>query len=81
MLLIYLGFVATIFIQIIYCQTVYELLDSLRFLNEGLISSSDIYGYQYEHVMIYGTRKCNTRKVIHGLKEVFETIFISNRSN
>jgi non-lysosomal glucosylceramidase len=34
-----------------YCQTIYELLDSLKFSNEGLISSSDMYGYQHEHVM------------------------------
>ncbi|CAF3641209.1 unnamed protein product [Rotaria socialis] len=40
--------VASIFISIISCQTIYELLDSFRFLNEGTISSSDIYEYQYE---------------------------------
>ena len=50
MLFIYSGFVASIFIPIIYCQTVYELLDSFRFLNEGSISSSDIYQYQYEFI-------------------------------
>ncbi len=41
----------TFFIPIIYCQTLYELLNSFKFLNEGLISSSDIYQYQYEYAM------------------------------
>ncbi|CAF2990139.1 unnamed protein product [Rotaria sp. Silwood2] len=48
MLFIYLSILACVFIPIISCQTIYELLDSFRFLNEGTISSSDIYEYQYE---------------------------------
>ena len=51
MLFIYSSLLASLFIPIIYCQTVYELLDSFRFLNEGSISSSDIYQYQYEYVV------------------------------
>ncbi|CAF2079577.1 unnamed protein product [Rotaria magnacalcarata] len=48
MLSIHSIILASIFIPIISCQTIYELLDSFRFLNEGTISSSDIYEYQYE---------------------------------
>ncbi|CAF4796443.1 unnamed protein product [Rotaria sp. Silwood1] len=48
MLFIYSSILACVFIPIISCQTVYELLNSFRFLNEGTISKSDIYEYQYE---------------------------------
>jgi non-lysosomal glucosylceramidase len=50
MLLIYSALLASIIIPTIYCQTIYELLESFRFLNEGTISSSDMYQYQYERV-------------------------------
>jgi len=50
MLLTYSGLLAIVFIPIIYCQTTYDLLDSLSFLNEGTISSSDVYEYQYEAI-------------------------------
>jgi hypothetical protein len=50
MLFIYSGLLTIVFIPIIYCQTTYDLLDSLRFLNKGSISSSDVYEYQYEAV-------------------------------
>jgi non-lysosomal glucosylceramidase len=49
MLFIYSNLFITFFIPIIYCQTLYELLNSFRFLNEGTISSSDVYQYQYEY--------------------------------
>jgi len=48
MLFVYL---IILFIPIIYCQTVYELLNSFRFLNDGSKSSSDIYQYQYEYAL------------------------------
>ena len=32
-------------------RTIYELLDSFRFLNEGQVNSSDVYQYQYEQVL------------------------------
>ena len=51
MLLIYSSLVAIFLIPIAYCQTLYELLDSFRFLNEGIISSSHIYEYQYEFAL------------------------------
>ena len=51
MLLIYPGFLVVLLIPVMYCQRIYELLDSLKFLNEGSISSSDVYQYQYEHAM------------------------------
>ena len=50
MLLIYYGILAIVFIPMVYCQTTYDLLDSLRFLNDGTIASSDVYEYQYEAI-------------------------------
>ena len=50
MLRIYFGLLTVVLVPLVYCQTTYDLLDSLRFLNEGSISSSDIYDYQYESV-------------------------------
>jgi non-lysosomal glucosylceramidase len=57
------------FIPIIYCQTIYELLDSFRFLNEGSISSSDIYEYQYEYVL-YTEPENVTREKFAWVEEV-----------
>lgn len=38
-------------IPLIYGQTLYDTLDRFRFINDGLISSTDIYEYQYEQVL------------------------------
>lgn len=46
--LLYSAVLTIISFSIIYGQTTYDLLDSLKFLNNGSISSSDIYQYQYE---------------------------------
>ncbi|CAF1517484.1 unnamed protein product, partial [Didymodactylos carnosus] len=45
----YLILFTSFFIPIIYCQSIYELLNSFKFLNNGTISNSDIYEYQYEY--------------------------------
>ena len=50
MLFIRVSFLAYLILPIVYGQTLYELLDALTFLNEGVVSSSDIYEYQYEAV-------------------------------
>ncbi|UJR11626.1 hypothetical protein I4U23_015807 [Adineta vaga] len=41
----------TFIIQLIDCQNIYDLLNSLKFFNEGSISNSDIYEYQYEYAL------------------------------
>ncbi|CAF0731261.1 unnamed protein product [Adineta steineri] len=51
MLCVRLILLTSFLIPLINCQTIYELLNSFRFLNEGSISKSDIYEYQYEYVM------------------------------
>lgn len=49
MLLVYSSVLASLLMPVISGQTLYELLDSFRFVNEGTISGSDIYEYQYEY--------------------------------
>jgi len=36
-------------ISIVHCQTLYDSLNALKFLNEGFVSNSDIYQYQSEY--------------------------------
>jgi len=51
MFVFHTSFFTCILLSIVYSQTLYDTLNSLTFLNEGVVSSSDIYKFQYEYTM------------------------------
>ncbi|CAF1688800.1 unnamed protein product, partial [Adineta ricciae] len=73
----YLLFAISI-LQIVHCQKLYELLNSVKFFNEGWISNSDAYEYQYEYA--YYTEPENVTRQRFSWMELYSRPYLYKRN-